>query len=107
MTSFLIGLLLCIGFAILAFAPRKIAGSLFKIAQGSRCWARLAGVLGLSWLFLGFIVDPPPSSGEEAGRARLSMARSMCGGVVIGLMIALGTKRYEQSGTDRSARVRP
>ena len=91
LTPFLVKLVLGIGFATLAFAPPEITVKILGTKQPSRLWVRLAGIVGLAWLLLGMIKFEP----NHVAPVMLQV-RAMLGGVAIGLLIAVMTKRAER-----------
>jgi uncharacterized membrane protein YqgA involved in biofilm formation len=96
MKSHLIQLVLAVGFSILAFAPAGIISKFLSLRTESRLWARLSGYLGLVYVVLGlFLVGYADSVVTAKGKDVLYVVKHTCGGVLIGLMIALMTKNYE------------
>ena len=96
MKSYLVKLVLGIGFAILAFAPAGITAKFLSLRTESRLWARLSGYLGLVYVGLGlFLVGYADGVVTAKGKDVLYVVKHTCGGILIGLMIALMTKDYE------------
>lgn len=95
---YIVRLLLGVGFCLLAFAPPKTVATLLGTKTESRLWAKLAGYLGLFSVALG-IISPDHFAIVHAtpnGEGFLLTLKYTCGGVVIGLLVAICTKRQEK-----------
>ena len=94
----IVDLILCAGLSLLAFAPSRISKKVMGVKTESRLWARLAGVSGLIWLFLG-LVDLPSMRVIEPGERALLVFRHFCAGLTCGLVFAWTTIRFETGKT--------
>jgi hypothetical protein len=91
---FLVIIALSIGFSLLAFAPPNITAGILGFKEKSPLWGKLIGFLGLVWLLMGLI---PPEIISSAGlRQFLPSLRMFLGGIVVGLFVAVLTKRFER-----------
>ena len=94
---YLVTVVLGVGFCLLLFAPPRTVAGLLGLKWESKIWARLVGILGFVWILLGFarnelagLVRPTPT-----GDSILLVARCLCGGIIIGLLLAIVTKHRE------------
>jgi len=97
LTPYLVKLVLSIAFAMLIFAPPDLCAKVLGVKQPSRLWARLAGIVGLAWLVLGLIKFEPTRIAPV-----MLQVRAMLGGVTIGLMVAIMTKRSERMTNNKA-----
>ena len=93
----LIVVILTAGFSVLAFAPTKISARFLRLSTESKLWVKLAGFLGLLGIGLSLAYDY--SSAFEIslnGRKLLLLLKHYCSGIIVGLFVAIMTKRYEK-----------
>lgn len=86
-----------IGFSLLLFAPPCTTAWLLGTKRESRLWARLAGGVGYVWILFGLLANElvGPLQVTAAGQGVFLMLKHLSGGIVIGLLIAISTKRFE------------
>ena len=89
-------------FFVLAFSSGPSAVRFLKLKRESKLWVRLIGACGLVWVSLSFIIDPRlgPRPMTPAVWNKVNTARTMLGGVIIGLFIAVYSQRFENQSKD-------
>src|SRR5690242_13684438 len=93
----LITVLLAAVFSVLTFAPTKTSSELLGIRPESKLWIRLAGILGLVSIALGLTIDYSRALELSVRTEKtLFMLKHYCGGAIVGLFVAMLTKRYEK-----------
>ena len=93
-------------FFALAIVPPAASSRFLKLRRESKLWARLIGIMGIIWIALTLAVDARLHLFQLTYRTKttLTTTRNTLGGVVIGLLLALHTERFDRREVDHGER---
>jgi hypothetical protein len=97
------GIVAVISAAFVVLPPHRYA-PLWGASQPSRLWIRLFGGFGLLWLLLALATNQDLKLVDLSAKTMtwLHTAKSCIAGIMIGLLIAILTRRFEQGGLTRN-----
>ena len=90
------------------FLPSNLSGGFIGVRTQARLSVRLMGVFGLIWLVLAIALDRRLQTVEllPTTRQLLMAARHYLGGIIIGLFIAIYTRKVDEASTGPTGRGR-
>src|SRR5437899_2261009 len=82
---------------VFLFAPVSTLSALLRVKWKSRLWTRLVGAFGFLSIAFGCLANELAGTLNftRAERAVFLMLRFLCSGIMIGLLLAMVTRRFE------------